>query len=50
VPGTRGLWLATGHGMMGIGMSTATGRLLSELVTGAEPCLDPRPYRATRFG
>lgn len=49
-PGTRGLWLATGHGMMGIGMSAATGRLLSELVTGAAPCLDPRPFRADRFG
>ena len=48
-PATRGLWLATGHGMMGIGMSAATGRLLAELVTGAEPCLDPHPYRATRF-
>ena len=49
-PGTRGLWLATGHGMMGIGMSAATGRLVSELVTGAEPCVDPRPFRADRFG
>ena len=49
-PGIGGLWLATGHGMMGIGMSAATGQLVSELVTGAEPCLDPQPFRATRFG
>jgi D-amino-acid dehydrogenase len=49
-PGAPGLWLATGHGMMGIGMSAATGRLLTELMTGAEPCLDPHPYRVGRFG
>lgn len=48
-PGLDGLWLATGHGMMGIGMSTATGRLLAELIGNAEPCIDPRPYRADRF-
>src|SRR5687768_14558360 len=28
VPGRDGLWLATGHGMMGVGMSTGTGQLL----------------------
>ena len=49
-PGVEGLWLATGHGMMGIGMSAATGRLMAELMTGAEPCLDPRPFRPERFG
>jgi D-amino-acid dehydrogenase len=48
-PGRHGLWLATGHGMMGMGMSAVTGRLLAELMTGAAPCVDPAPVRADRF-
>ncbi len=48
-PALDGLWLATGHGMMGMGMSAATGRLLADLVNKAEPCIDPAPYRADRF-
>jgi D-amino-acid dehydrogenase len=48
-PGTDGLWLATGHGMMGMGMSAGTGLLLAEMLTGAEPGIDPAPYRAERF-
>lgn len=43
------LWLATGHGMMGMGMSAVTGRLLSELMTGAQPCVDPGPSSPARF-
>ncbi len=48
-PKLDGLWLATGHGMMGMGMSAATGRLVADLMTGRESCIDPFPYRATRF-
>lgn len=48
-PKLDGLWLATGHGMMGMGMSAATGRLVADLMTGRESCIDPLPYRATRF-
>ncbi len=43
------LWLATGHGMMGMSMSAGTGQLLSQLVTGGETPIDPRPYRPQRF-
>ena len=49
VPGRDGLWLATGHGMMGVGMSTGTGQLLADLVTGRTPVIDPTPYRLERF-
>lgn len=49
-PAHRHLWLATGHGMMGMGMSAASGRLLAELMTGQSPMLDPAPYDASRFG
>jgi D-amino-acid dehydrogenase len=43
------LWLATGHGMMGMGMSAVTGEMLAALITGKAPSLDPTPYAATRF-
>jgi D-amino-acid dehydrogenase len=49
VPGHPGLWLATGHGMMGVGMSAGTGQLLADLLTGTTPALDPAPYRPDRF-
>ena len=48
-PGHRHLWLATGHGMLGVSMSTATGRLMSELVCGLDPHLDPAPFDPARF-
>lgn len=49
VPGRRGLWLATGHGMMGVGMSAGTGQLLADLVAGRPTAIDPAPYRPDRF-
>lgn len=36
--------IAAGHGMLGLSMAPATGRLVAELV-GGEPHVDPRPYR-----
>ena len=48
-PRLRNLWLATGHGMMGMGMSAVTGELLAALLCGREAALDPAPYSATRF-
>ena len=48
-PGHERLWLATGHGMLGVSMSPSTGRLLAELVTGEAPHIDPAPYAPSRF-
>jgi D-amino-acid dehydrogenase len=48
-PTQENLWLATGHGMMGMGMSAATGQLLADLMVGRAPGIDPQPYGATRF-
>ena len=48
-PGQPHLWLATGHGMLGVSMSPATGRLLAELVVGQAPHIDPAPYSPERF-
>lgn len=49
VPGRRRAWVATGHGMMGVSMSPATGQLVADLVCGREPRIDPRPYSPERF-
>lgn len=49
VPGHNNLWLATGHGMMGVGMSAGTGRLVADLVCGRDPAVDPAPYAPARF-
>jgi D-amino-acid dehydrogenase len=49
VPGHNNLWLATGHGMMGVGMSAGTGRLVADLMLGREPAVDPAPYAPARF-
>ncbi len=49
VPRQRGLWLACGHGHWGLTLGPATGRLLAEMMTGATPFCDPRPYSVDRF-
>ncbi|WP_024890890.1 NAD(P)/FAD-dependent oxidoreductase [Luteimonas huabeiensis] len=49
-PGHAHVWLATGHGMLGVSMSAATARLVAELVSGAAPHLDPAPFDPARFG
>jgi D-amino-acid dehydrogenase len=49
-PGQRGLWLAFGHGHWGLTLGPATGRLMAELMTGATPFCDPKPFSAERFG
>jgi D-amino-acid dehydrogenase len=48
-PGHGDLWLAIGHGHMGLTLGPATGRLLSEMISGVTPFVDPAPYRAERF-
>ncbi|RDU96196.1 NAD(P)/FAD-dependent oxidoreductase [Trinickia dinghuensis] len=48
-PRHRGLWFAFGHAHHGLTLGPVTGRLLAEMMTGATPFTDPRPYRANRF-
>lgn len=43
------LVLATGHGMLGVSMSAATGELVASLIAGTAPMLDPLPYAPQRF-
>jgi D-amino-acid dehydrogenase len=49
-PGQPSLWLAYGHGHWGLTLGPATGRLIAEMITGATPFCDPKPYGAERFG
>jgi D-amino-acid dehydrogenase len=48
-PRLQNLWLATGHGMLGVSLSAVTAQLLMELLTGRAPSLDPAPYDPARF-
>ncbi|AXQ28803.1 FAD-dependent oxidoreductase [Solimonas sp. K1W22B-7] len=43
------LWLATGHGMLGVTLSAVTGELVGELLTGAAPSIDPKLVDPARF-
>ncbi len=43
-----GLWLATGHEGLGITTALATGRLLTDLILGRAPRLDPLPFAPGR--
>jgi len=47
-PGVRNLWVATGHGMLGITAAPATGKLVQELICGQAPHIDPLPFRVGR--
>ncbi|MGN6808625.1 MAG: NAD(P)/FAD-dependent oxidoreductase [Trinickia sp.] len=50
-PATRhpGLWFAFGHAHHGLTLGPVTGRLIADMVTGAKPFVDPRPFRIDRF-
>ncbi len=41
---TKGLWLNLGHGSNGWTQAAGAGRLMSDLVTGRPPAVDPVPY------
>ncbi len=43
-PEIAGFYINTGHFRNGVVMGYASARLLSDLVTGHEPCVDPEPY------
>jgi D-amino-acid dehydrogenase len=46
----KGLIVATGHAMLGLTQSPATGRLVAQLANGEEPSLPLAPFRLDRFG
>jgi D-amino-acid dehydrogenase len=48
-PRHPGLWFDFGHQHHGLTLGPVTGRLLAEMMTGAEPFADPKPFAAGRF-
>ncbi|SIT40877.1 FAD dependent oxidoreductase [Paraburkholderia piptadeniae] len=43
------LWFAFGHAHHGLTLGPITGRLLAEMMVGAEPIANPFPFRVDRF-
>ncbi|NUW36794.1 FAD-dependent oxidoreductase [Nonomuraea sp. SMC257] len=48
-PRAPGLWHACGHEGAGIGLSTGTGKLVAQALTGRAPDLDLKPFAPDRF-
>ncbi len=49
VDGWPGLYLASGFSGHGFGIGPGAGMLMLQLVTGDTPCVDPSPFRFSRF-
>jgi D-amino-acid dehydrogenase len=48
-PALANVVIAAGHNMLGLSMAPATGKLVAEILAGAPPHLDPKPYLLSRF-
>jgi D-amino-acid dehydrogenase len=48
-PTMKNVLIAAGHNMLGLSMATGTGKLVSEMLGGVKPHIDPRPYSLRRF-
>ncbi len=48
-PGWDNLYLATGHGMLGLSTATGTGRMIADMLLGRPLPFDPAPFSANRF-
>jgi D-amino-acid dehydrogenase len=44
-----GVFYATGHGHLGLTFSATTARLIADMVAGAKPAVDVRPFRIDRY-
>ena len=45
----KGFYLATGFSGHGFGLGPGAGKLMAQLVTGETPCVDPSPFRYSRY-
>ncbi|MGM0560275.1 MAG: NAD(P)/FAD-dependent oxidoreductase [Pseudomonadota bacterium] len=43
------VYLAFGHGHLGLTLAARTGRMISEMACESSVCVDPHPYRSMRF-
>lgn len=49
LPKMDNVWVASGHGMLGVTLGPITGQLIAELIGGKSPSLDVNPFRIDRF-
>lgn len=49
VDGVRGLIVSTGYSGHGFGIGLGAGQLTADLAAGADPVVDPAPFRLSRF-
>jgi glycine/D-amino acid oxidase-like deaminating enzyme len=49
LPKIEGLYLASGFSGHGFGLGPGAGKLMAQMVMGESPCVDPAPFRHTRF-
>jgi D-amino-acid dehydrogenase len=49
VPGDNRVFLAFGHGHLGVTFGAITARIVTDMIRGEKPPVDPQPYRADRF-
>lgn len=47
--GQPGLWLDVAHNHFGLTLGPVSGRLLADMIVGAEPFCDPAPFSPARF-
>jgi D-amino-acid dehydrogenase len=48
-PWVQNVWIATGHGMLGLTQGPSTGKLLADWISEGRPRMDVRPLRPGRF-
>ena len=48
-PGKQNVYLAFGHGHLGLTMGAVTGQVITGLAAGRSPDVDLVPFRAERF-
>jgi D-amino-acid dehydrogenase len=48
-PAWQNVWVAAGHGMLGVSAAPGTGRLLAEMIENQPLSIDPRPYALSKF-
>ena len=49
VPQRPGLYLSSGFSGHGFGLGLGAGKLTADLLTGSTPCVDPAPFRLSRY-
>ena len=49
VPGYQNAVIAAGFSGHGFGLGLGAGKLTADLLTGSTPCVDPAPFRLSRY-